>query len=206
MFFFFEFLPQHKLVFFFFLPTCLLALRVLCGYFMGPYTLFPPLSLLLPLMPTPAYFHHHHLFPLACSHLLLPSSPIPTNLLPRTFTIAACFCHYRLFRYLTCFFAYFCHHHLLPSSPILVYFHHCHLPVLAIVAYFHLLPPSPLACFHHCRLLPPTSIIVASLGTSPASTYFTICLPILVVGMFELQACPLCLVFLHLSICVEGGT
>jgi hypothetical protein len=56
------------------------------------------------------------------------------------------------------------------------------------------------------RLLPPTSIIVTSLGTSHASTYFITYLPILVVDMFELRACPFSLVFPHLSICARGGT
>jgi len=155
-------------------------------------TPYPPLSLLLPLMPTPTYFHHRHLLPPTYSHFLPPLLLVPTYLFPPTCsrllspsllasTIIACL---GILLASTYFITYFCL--LPPSLPIHVYFHHCHLPVLTFTAYSYLLPPLPSTCFHHRCLFPPTSIIVTSLGTSTASTCFATCLLILVVGMFQL--------------------
>jgi len=175
---------------------------------MGPYTLFPPLSLLLPSMPIPTYFHHHHLLPLAYSHLLLPLLLTHTYLFPPTCSrllspsllASAIIAYSSILLASTYFIAYFPHHHLLsPTSAIIAYSRL--LPPLppTCSCLCCLLPPLPLAYFHHHRLLTLISIIVVSLGTSLASTYFTICLPILV-GMFELRVCPLCLVFPHLLV------
>jgi hypothetical protein len=156
----------------FFLLACLLALHALCGYFIRPYTLFPQLSLLLPSMFTPAYFHHRHLLPLACSHLLLPSPPTPTYLFPPT-------CSHLLLPLLPTFAITTYSSISLSSTYFIAYFRHRPLFSLActIIAYSHLLPPLPPTCSRHRHLLPPTSTIATYLflPSLPTPTYFHHC-------------------------------
>jgi hypothetical protein len=134
--FFFEFLPQCKF-FFSFLPAYLLALRAFCGYFIGPYTLFPPSSLLLP----------------TCSHLLSPSLPAYAIIAYSGVSPAS-----------TYFITYFHHRHLLllAFAYFITCFCHRHLLSLAstIIAYSRLLPQLPHACSQfpaYCHLLPSLS-------------------------------------------------
>jgi hypothetical protein len=61
--------------------------------------------LVLPLLPIPTYFHHHHLFPPTYSQLFSPSSPTLTCGHRHMFMFA-CFHRHCFFRYLACFVAY----------------------------------------------------------------------------------------------------
>ncbi len=157
--FFFFHIPSssHNVsLFFFSLPPYLLASHV-CTLHLAParFTCFmdvsslvssslPPLvfcfHLLLPLPPIPACFHHHHLFPLAYSHLLPPSSLVFACLLLLTSTITIC-------SYL-----------FLPSSttpacqpPSLPFVHACLLsPAFAIIASSSTLLALSLTCLFYC--------------------------------------------------------
>jgi hypothetical protein len=121
----------------------------------------------------------------------------------------------------TYFITYFHHRHLLlpTSTYFITYFRHHHLLsfTFAIIAYSCLLPPLPLTCSRLCHLFLPTSTIATYMfsPSPPIFNYFhhchifrhlATCLPILIVGMFELWACPLCSLFPHPSICVGDGT